>query len=125
MEQLQAGNATIHKSLLVNELKSATPSVITLNRPSPYQEPYYEPKVNVLDMFDGTRSRLRGFLNQIQLQPCHYATGFHQVSLLGSLLMGPTEAWFVPLVETTSPLLEDFPTFLTGFEATFGEIDRQ
>ena len=30
-----------------------------------------------------------------------------------------------PLVETTSPLLEDFPTFLTKFEATFGETGRR
>ena len=37
-------------------------------------------------------------------------TRFHQVGLL---------------VETTSPLLEDFPTFLTEFEATFGEMDRR
>ena len=39
--------------------------------------------------------------------------------------MGLAEAWFAPLVETTSPLLEDFPTFLTEFEATFGEMDRR
>ena len=38
--------------------------------------------------------------------------------------MEPTEAWFAPLVETSSPLLEDFPTFLIEFEATFGETDR-
>ena len=33
------------------------------------------------------------------------------------------EAWFTPLMETTSPLLEDFPVFLIEFEATFREMD--
>jgi hypothetical protein len=50
--------------------------------------------------------------------------GFHQVGLVGSLLTGPTQTWFSPLVEAVSPHLEDFPTFLVEFEVTFGETDR-
>ena len=34
-------------------------------------------------------------------------------------------AWFAPLVEISSPLLEDFPDFLAELEATFGETDRR
>ena len=122
-EQLQAENATLHQSLL--ELQSTTSSVT----PVPSQEPYYEPKVSLPDKFDGMCTRLRDFLNQIRLiiclQPHRYAIGFNQVSLLGSLLTGPTEAWFAPLVEMASPLLEDFPCFLTEFEATFEETYRR
>ena len=58
LEQLQAENATLCQSLL--ELQFATSSVtptIILNPPQPYQEPYYEPKVNLPDKFDGTLSR--------------------------------------------------------------------
>ena len=133
LEELQAENATLRETLL--NFQSAIPSVtpptstIAPNPPPPYQESYPEPKVSLPDKFDGTRSRLRGFINQIRLilrlQPRRYATGFHQVGLLGSLLTGPAEAWFAPLVETASPLLEDFSTFLTEFEATFGETDRR
>jgi hypothetical protein len=139
LEELQAENATLCETLL--KFQSAIPSVtppigghlpsntIVPNPPPPYQESYPEPKVSLPEKFDRTRSRLRGFINQIRLilrlQPCRYATGFHQVGLLGSLLTGPAEAWFAPLVEIASPLLEDFSVFLTEFEATFGETDRR
>ena len=42
-----------------------------------------------------------------------------------TLLSGSAQAWFAPLVETSSPLLEDFPAFLAELEATFGEPDRR
>ena len=125
LEQLQAENATLRQSLL--ELQSATSSVTlatTRNPPPPSQEPYYKPKVTLPNKFDGTCARVHDFLNQtrliIRLQPRRYATWIHKVGLLGSLLTGPMEAWFPPLVEMASPLLEDFPAFLTEFESTFG-----
>ena len=97
LEQLQAENATLRQSLL--ELQSATSLVTpttTLDPPPPYQEPNYEPTVSLPDKFNGTCSRLRGFLNQIRLiirlPPRRYATGSHQVSFLGSLSTGPVEA---------------------------------
>ena len=130
MEQLQVENATLHQSSL--ELQSATSSVTlatTRNPPPPSQEPYYKPKVTLPNKFDGTCARVHDFLNQtrliIRLQPRRYATWIHKVGLLGSLLTGPMEAWFPPLVEMASPLLEDFPCFLTEFEATFEETYRR
>ena len=50
---------------------------------------------------------------------------FHQVGLVGSLLMGPAETWFAILVETVSPLMEDFPAFLAEFETSFGETNHR
>ena len=44
---------------------------------------------------------------------------------MGTLLSGLAQVWFAPLVETSSPLLEDFPAFLAELEATFGEMDRR
>ena len=88
-----------------------------------------EPNVSLLDKFDGTRSRLRGFINQIRLiihlQPRCYSDDFRRVRLIGTLLTGQAQAWFVPLVETSSPLLTDFQAFLTEFEATFRETDKR
>ena len=75
------------------------------------------------------RAQLRGFINQIhliiRLQPRCYSDDFRQVGLIGTLLTGQAQAWFAPLVETSSPLLNDFHAFLTEFEATFGETDRR
>ena len=74
------------------------------------------------------RSRFWGFINQIhliiRLQPHQCADGLQQVGFVGTLLSGPTQVWFVPLVETSSPLLEDFPAFLAELKDTFGDIDR-
>jgi hypothetical protein len=52
-----------------------------------------------------------------------YAGDFRQVGLVGTLLSGAAQVWFAPLVETASPLLENFPAFLAEIEATFGETD--
>ena len=43
-----------------------------------------------------------------------------QIILIGTLLIGKTKAWFVLLLETSSPLLRD----CFAFEATFGEFDK-
>ena len=77
----------------------------------------------------GTRSHFWEFINQIRLiirlQPQQYADGLRQVGLVGTLLSGSAQAWFSPLVETSSPLLEDFPAFLAKLKATFGETGRR
>jgi hypothetical protein len=44
---------------------------------------------------------------------------------VGTLLLGPAQVWFAPLVETTSPLLENISKFLTNLEAMFRETDRR
>ena len=50
---------------------------------------------------------------------------FGKSALWAHLLSSPAQAWFAPLIETSSPLLEDFPVFLAELEATFGETDRR
>ena len=44
---------------------------------------------------------------------------------LSALLSGPAQAWFAPLIETSSPLLENFTAFIEELEATFGETYRR
>ena len=41
------------------------------------------------------------------------------------LLIEQAQAWFAPLVETSSPLLTEFQAFFTEFEETFGKTDKQ
>ena len=143
LQQLQLENEVLRNSLRELQARnslSSHPNEPNLS-PQPTLEPhilpppsqacshFLEPKVSLPEKFDGTRSRFRGFINQIRLiirlQPQRYADDFRQVGLVGTLLSGPAQAWFAPLVETASPLLEDFPAFLTEFEATFGETDRR
>ena len=123
LQQLQHENVNLRNS--VQELQAATTVI-----PHPIIDHFsVEPNVSLPDKFDGTRSRLRGFINQIRLiirlQPRRYSDDFRRVGLIGTLLTGQAQAWFAPLVETSSPLLTDFEEFLTDFEATFGETDKR
>ena len=87
-----------------------------------------EPRISLPEKFDGNRSKLRGFINQvrliIQLQPYRYPTSYSQVGLVGTLLSGTALGWFGPLLEKQSPLLSDFEAFIAEFSATFGEHDK-
>ena len=91
------------------------------------QTPLKEPKISLPAKFDGTRSQFRGFLNQvrlvIQLHPSRYPTNAARVGLVGTLLTGTALAWFAPLLEKQSPLLEDFDGFIKEFQACFGDTD--
>ena len=133
LQQLQLENEILRDSFRVLQASICTnpsptePQLPTL--PSHTSPHILEPKLSLPDKFDGTRARLRGFINQIRLiirlQPHRYPTDFSQVGLVGTLLSGPAQAWFAPLVETASPLLENFSEFLADLEATFGETDRR
>jgi len=96
--------------------------------PQPANNIRPRPKISLPEKFDGTRHRFRGFINQvrlvIQLHPDVYATEINQVGLIGTLLTGTALAWFAPLVEQSSPLLQDFDAFVSELEATFGESDK-
>ena len=53
---------------------------------------YKEPRVSLPKKFDGTRSKFRGFVSQVQLvtflQPERYSTKESRVELAGTLLIG-------------------------------------
>lgn len=87
-----------------------------------------EPRVSLPDKFDGTRSKFRGFVNQIRLitvlQPERYPTEEARVGLVGTLLTGQALSWFAPLFEKRSPILSNFETFLEAFAEAFGEHDK-
>jgi hypothetical protein len=86
-----------------------------------------EPKISLPAKFDGTRSQFRGFLNQVRLiinmHPNRYPTDASRVGLVGTLLTGTALAWFAPLLEKKSPVLENFDTFITEFQASFSDTD--
>ena len=64
LQQLQLENANLRNS--VKELQAATIVI-----PHPNVDHYaVEPNVSLPDKFDGYRSRLRGFINQILLIIC-------------------------------------------------------
>jgi len=100
--------------------------------PSVRQDPVVlqqkEPRVSLPEKFDGTRSKFRGFVNQVRLvtflQPERYSTEESRVGLVGTLLTGQALSWFAPLFEKRSSILSNFETFLEAFEEAFGEHDK-
>jgi hypothetical protein len=99
-----------------------------LIRQEPMTQQRKEPRVSLPDKFDGTRSKFRGFVNQIRLitilQPERYPTEESRVGLIGTLLTGQALSWFAPLFEKRSPVLNNFETFLEAFAEAFGEHDK-
>ena len=45
------------------------------------------------------------------------------MGLVGTLLSGTTLAWFAPLLEQESPLLNNFEEFISEFKACFGDTN--
>ena len=104
-------------------------TIVSLQQQGPsIQGIHKEPKIGLPTKFDGTRSQFRGFLNQvrlvIQMHPSQYPTDASRVGLVGMLLSGTTLAWFAPLLEQESPLLNKFEEFISEFKECFGDIDR-
>ena len=57
------------------------------------------------------------------MHPSRYPTDVSRVGLVGMLLSGSALAWFAPLLEKESPLLNNFEEFLSDFKACFGDTN--
>jgi hypothetical protein len=60
----------------------------------------------------------------MQLHPRRYFDDTTRVGFVGTLLTGKAATWFAPILETSSPFLQDFNTFMAEFEAMFGDCDK-
>jgi hypothetical protein len=87
-----------------------------------------KPKISLLEKFDRTRPKFRSFVSQvcliIQLHPRRYPDDTTHIGYVGTLLARIVIAWFVPILETSSPLLQDFNAFMAKFETMFGDSDK-
>jgi len=87
-----------------------------------------EPKISLPEKLDGTHLKLRGFVSQVrlimQVHPRHYFDDTTRVGFIGTLLTGIVAAWFAPILETSSLLLQDFNAFMAEFKAVFGDSDK-
>jgi hypothetical protein len=120
-KQQQHGELTLR----VQQLEA---TIVSLQQQgSNHQGIHKDPKIGLPTKFDGTRSQFRGFLNQvrlvIQMHPSRYPTDASRVGLVGTLLSGTALAWFAPLLEKNSPLLNNFEEFISEFKACFGDTD--
>ena len=120
---------------LVIEVASLKAQIASQTQPQPPARPAKEPHASLPDKFDGTRSKFRGFINQISLvfehnPSCMYKSRYMQdeakVATVGTLLSGDALAWFNPLIEDQqkhAEILNSWPNFKSSFTSTFGELD--
>jgi hypothetical protein len=124
LQHLQQENVTLRDSVNCMQDQPQPPAPV----PAALAMVTLEPKISLPEKFDGTRPKFRGFVSQvpliIQLHPRHYLDDTTRVRFVGTLLTGTTAAWFVPILETSSPLLQDFDAFMAEFEAVFEDSDK-
>jgi hypothetical protein len=124
LQHLQQENAALRDSVsrLQDQPQPPAPVPIALAMVAP------EPKISLPEKFDGTRPKFRGFVSQVrlimQLHPRRYLDDTTHVGFVGTLLTGTAVAWFAPILETSSPFLQDFNAFMAEFEAVFGDSDK-
>jgi hypothetical protein len=124
LQHLQQENVVLRNSVtrLQNQPPPPAPVPPALAMVAP------EPQISLPEKFDGTRLKFRGFVSQVrlimQLHPRRYSNDTTRVGFIGTLLTGTATAWFAPILETSSPLLQDFNAFMAKFEAVFGDNDK-
>jgi hypothetical protein len=124
LQHLQQENVVLRDSVtrLQNQPPPPTPVLPVLAMVAP------KPKISLPEKFDGTRLKFRGFVSQVrlimQLHPRRYFDDTTHVGFIGTLLTGTTAAWFAPILETSSPLLQDFNAFMAKFETMFEDSDK-
>jgi hypothetical protein len=89
---------------------------------------YREPRVSLSEKFYGTRSKFRGFINQVRLitilQPESYPTEQSGVGLVGTLFTRQALSWFAPLFAKRVLVLNNFEAFLAAFVEAFENHDK-
>ena len=127
LQQLTVEKAQQHDELSQRVHQLETTLLSLRQQSSISQSSSKEPKICLPTKFDGTRSQFRGFINQVRLvihmHPNRYPTDATRVGLVGTLLTGTTLAWFAPLLEKQSHLLQDFDGFIKEFQESFGDTD--
>ncbi len=124
LQHLQQENVVLRDSVtrLQNQPPPPAPVLPALAMVAP------EPKISLPEKFDGTRVKFRGFVNQVrlimQLHLRRYFDDTIRVGFIGTLLTGTAATWFAPILETSSPLLQDFNTFMVEFETMFGDSNK-
>ena len=129
IQQLQQENANIRHAMEQHQVAHAQVHLpAPVANPVPHPQAPKEPRVSLPDKFDGDRTKLRDFVNQIRLvfrlQPQRYSTEEIQVGFIETLLTGTALSWFSSLLEKNSPLLTNRDQFLEELSRTFGERDR-
>jgi hypothetical protein len=57
------------------------------------------------------------------MHPNLYPTDAARVGLVGTLLIGTALAWFAPMLEKKSQVLENFDAFISEFQANLSDTD--
>jgi Retrotransposon gag protein len=86
-------------------------------------------KLATIPTFDGTRSKLRGFLTQLKIRfrtyPKRYATHEDKITCAISHLTGQALDWITPRVEGKRPMFDTWEEFEENIKVNYGDTDAE
>ena len=92
LNQLQSENQRLRHAFEQLRVSTSQAPQPIIAPSTPILQATKEPRIGLPDKFDGTRSKFRGFVNQVRLiirmQPLRYPTEETQVGFIGTLLSG-------------------------------------
>ncbi|KAH7429356.1 hypothetical protein KP509_09G043200 [Ceratopteris richardii] len=81
-----------------------------------------EPKIRMLEKFDGDHMKFHGFLQEVKLyirmKPCRYLDDASKVGFIGTLLDGQALSWFASILDKDMVVLHDYEGFLQELTTT-------
>jgi hypothetical protein len=86
-------------------------------------------KIASPEKFDGTRSKLEGFLLQVDLNfrsnPSAFGSDEQRIAFIASYLSGQALQWVTPLFSKADPITENYTTFREAFKKRFADPDEE
>lgn len=88
----------------------------------------FKVKIAQPDKFDGTRSKLDGFLVQVDLNFRMNPSGFQhdeqKIAFVSSYLSGQALQWVTPLFTKNDLIVSNYPSFIDAFKKRFADPDE-
>lgn len=86
-------------------------------------------KIAAPDKFDGTRSKLEGFLLQVDLNfrmnPSGFTSDEQKIAFIASYLSGQALQWVTPLFFKVDPVTTSYTSFREAFKKRFADPDEE
>ncbi len=124
LQHLQQENAMLRDSVTRQQNQPPPPALV----PPAFAMVAPKPQISLPEKFDGTHPKFRGFVSQVrlimQLHPRRYFDDTTRVGFVGTLLTRTAAAWFAPILETSSPLLQDFNALWRNLKQCLGIVTR-
>lgn len=134
LNELRGQQAELRAQLEATRQQPPAPTTVVPPPPAPAAPvpatPTYtnNPKVAKPDKFDGTRSKLDGFLVQVQLNflmnPRSFENDQQKIAFVASYFTGQALQWVTPLIKKNDQVMATYDTFYEALKKRFSDPDE-